>query len=232
MIFPPCPLATKLLSGLKGVEIGGSAHNQFYLDTINVDVCAEPDPFYKQQQVEMCGSYMPVDVVSLGDSLPFHDNAYDFVINSHCIEHFFNPVKAIKEWIRVSNKYVFMIVPHKERTFDSPRKLTTVEKLIAINNGDITVEQAMDKNHKNFDADYHSLPFNHNNLYGHWTVWTSKNFAEMCNHFGFKILHIDDRDLKVGNGFTVILAANDGVELPAEERIFVEPEPPRRRRRT
>jgi hypothetical protein len=30
-------LAHKLLDGLKGIEIGGGAHNAFHLDTINVD---------------------------------------------------------------------------------------------------------------------------------------------------------------------------------------------------
>ena len=32
---------------------------------------------------------------------PIADGAYDFVLSSHNLEHFANPVKAIKEWQRV-----------------------------------------------------------------------------------------------------------------------------------
>lgn len=37
MKFPESALAHKYLDGLKGIEIGGAAHNSFGLDTINVD---------------------------------------------------------------------------------------------------------------------------------------------------------------------------------------------------
>ena len=42
-----------------------------------------------------------VHIVSPGDQLPFTNNSIDFVINSHVLEHFFDPIKAIKEWLRV-----------------------------------------------------------------------------------------------------------------------------------
>ena len=41
MKFPTSKLATKLLSGLSGIEIVGSAHNSFDLDTKNVDYTDE-----------------------------------------------------------------------------------------------------------------------------------------------------------------------------------------------
>ena len=37
MKFRESAIAHKYLDGLKGIEIGGSAHNPFGLDTINVD---------------------------------------------------------------------------------------------------------------------------------------------------------------------------------------------------
>ena len=37
MKFKDSQLAHKYLDGLKGLEIGGSAHNPFNLDTLNVD---------------------------------------------------------------------------------------------------------------------------------------------------------------------------------------------------
>nr|WP_300370618.1 methyltransferase domain-containing protein [Brachyspira sp.] len=35
--------------------------------------------------------------MSNGDDLPFKDNAVDFVFVSHIFEHFYDPIKALKE---------------------------------------------------------------------------------------------------------------------------------------
>ena len=88
--FPESKLAHELLDGLKGIEIGSSAHNGFGLNTINVDrihhTSLEFEP-YALEQVRLCGEVAEVDVVAPGDKLPFPDKSYDFVISSHVIEH-------------------------------------------------------------------------------------------------------------------------------------------------
>lgn len=175
-------LAHKLLDGLKGIEIGGGAHNAFHLDTINVDKYEGMSRF-KEEEVKACGSFMPVDVVSEGDDLPFEDKSYDFVISSHVIEHFPDPIKAIKEWHRVARKYIFMIVPHRDRTFDRNRELTPLQEFIDRHGGKIPLPEGDD----------------------HHSVWNLQSFLEMCNYFGFKVYTTEDPDTKVGNGFTVVL---------------------------
>jgi ubiquinone/menaquinone biosynthesis C-methylase UbiE len=45
-----------------------------------------------------------VHIVAWGDRLPFTNESVDFVINSHVLEHFFDPIKAIQEWLRVVKK--------------------------------------------------------------------------------------------------------------------------------
>jgi SAM-dependent methyltransferase len=105
--FPESALAHRYLDGLVGVEIGGAAHNPFGLATWNVDQRSHHDPateLYREAQREQCGEVLPVDIVAPGDRLPIRDGAIDFVVSSHVIEHFFDPVGAIEEWARVSRR--------------------------------------------------------------------------------------------------------------------------------
>ena len=70
------------------------------------------------------GRKRKVDVVAPGDELPFDDDAVDFVFASRLIEHFPDPVRALQEWVRVARKYVVLVIPHRDRTFDHERELT------------------------------------------------------------------------------------------------------------
>lgn len=193
--FKTSEKAFEYLTGLRGIEIGGSAHNAFHLNTINVDYTDDMETTFKKEEIEMCGHAMKVDLVAEGDELPIADKSQDFVISSHVIEHFFDPIKAIKEWQRVAKKYIFMIIPHHERNFDKDRELTTISELVKRFTGKLTPE------------DYSKETSFGKVMRGHWSVWNPETFKEMCEHFGFEIVEIQDPDDKVGNGFTVILKA-------------------------
>lgn len=180
----PSKLANYYLEGLKGIEIGGSYHNRFGLNTLNVDYTDEYTIF-KQEEVKLAGQYMKVDVVANGNDLPFKDNEWDFVINSHVLEHFFDPIKAIEEWIRVIRPggILFMIIPHKERTFDKSRERTTLKELIDRHNG-IIEDPKVD---------------------GHHNVWITEDVVELCLFMKLKVIDVQDVDDKVGNGFTIVV---------------------------
>jgi len=49
-----------------------------------------------------------------------NDETYDFCFSSHSLEHIANPLKAIKEWLRIIKKdgYIIIIVPEKSVCFD------------------------------------------------------------------------------------------------------------------
>jgi SAM-dependent methyltransferase len=177
-------IADKYLKGLKGVEIGGGAHNAFGLDTINVDYTDDLTQDYKQAELKNCGSIMPVDVVANGDDLPFVDGEWDFVINSHVIEHFYDPISTLNEWLRVIKPggLLLMIIPHKERTFDKNRPLTTLEEL----KGRVGVVLENDD-------------------HGHHSVWNTETFLELCTYLGLNVVEYQDVDDKVGNGFTIVI---------------------------
>ena len=57
---------------------------------------------------------------------------YDFVLSSHTLEHTANPLKALREWIRVlKNEGVLVLVlPHKQGTFDHRRPVTALAHLV------------------------------------------------------------------------------------------------------
>ena len=131
MKFRESALAHKLLDGLNGIEIGGSAHNSFGLNSRNVDFTKQMTVF-KEEEIRVCGEALPVDIAAPGDELPLEDNSVDFVINSHVIEHFSDPIKALKEWHRVVRPggYIYVTAPHKERIFDKDRDRTTLAELI------------------------------------------------------------------------------------------------------
>ena len=177
-------LAVRYLGGLSGVEIGGSAHNRFPVDAINIDRYAQMDTIYKDEERRLSGKALAVDIVAPGDDLPLKDNSVDFVLASHVIEHFPDPIKALLEWQRVASRYIFLIVPHRDRTFDSGRELTPVNELVERHETGFSSEEDR-----------------------HWSVWSCESFVELCERVGLKVVETEDPDTKVGNGFAVVISA-------------------------
>jgi SAM-dependent methyltransferase len=171
------------LEGLKGVEIGGAAHNDFKVDVLNVDRYAEMDTVYKDAERQLWGRAKPVDIIARGHELPLDDDSFDFVLASHVIEHIPDPIAALKEWARVARRYIVLVVPHRDRTFDRDRPLTPLSELIERHESGFTSEEDR-----------------------HWTVWTCETFLELCEHLGFEVLEARDPDARDGNGFALILA--------------------------
>jgi SAM-dependent methyltransferase len=196
LLVPPTRLQARLrrrpllrfvalyLEGLRGIEIGGAAHNDFGLDALNVDRYDAMNTVYKNAEREVWGYAKPVDVVASGDELPFAEASADFVFASHVIEHIPDPISALLEWQRVARRYVVLIVPHRDRTFDRERPLTPVDELL-------------ERHRTGFSSDEDR----------HWSVWTAETFVEMCSQVGLSVIATRDPDTKGGNGFAVVLDA-------------------------
>jgi SAM-dependent methyltransferase len=222
----PSALATKYLEHLHGIEIGASTQNSFRLKrAINVDFSDEQGGLW---QSSACKPAV-VNIVALGDDLPFKDNTLDYVLSSHVIEHFFDPVKALREWHRVVKPggYIFIIAPHKDRTFDKPREVTPVSELMDRADGKIRITdyarpeldatgkamggsidrpvQLLVRDKKNQVLEkgwkYYESDDHH-----HWSVWRTADFVELVKHLNYKIVEVQDIDDKVGNGFTVVIS--------------------------
>lgn len=189
MRFPESKLAHKLLDGLVGLEIGGSAHNAFGLNSRNVDYTSDMETYCKLSEKELCGEALAVDIVAQGDKLPVLDNSQDFVISSHVLEHFIDPIKALKEWYRVVRKggYIFMIVPHKDRTSDKDKERTSLKNLI-------------DR--------HHCLGLKLEDHYGHHSFWITEDILELMQYLKWEVVTFQNVDDKAGNGFTVVVKVN------------------------
>lgn len=179
-------LADKWLAGLEGIEIGGAAHNDFGLARLNVDRYGEPDTVFKREEIERCGRALDVDIVAPAHALPFGDGAWDFVLASHVIEHVPDPIRALEEWRRVARARLFLVVPHRDRTFDSDRPLTPLAELV-------------ERHARGLDSSEDR----------HWTVWNLETFLELCDHLTLPVLETRDPDDKTGNGFAVVLDSRE-----------------------
>lgn len=178
--------AHQYLDGLRGLEIGGAAHNPFGLKTLNVDYTNDPTTVFKKAEIAFCGKCLKVDLVAPGDRLPFKDNTWDFVVNSHVLQYFYDPIRAVEEWLRVVKPggYVFMIIPHKDRTFDWNKPRTTLAEIVERHN------------HPNpIIVDHHTR----------YSIWTTEDFLEICDYYQWNVIECHDGDDKVGNGFMIIL---------------------------
>lgn len=59
------------------------------------------------------------------------DASYSFIISSHCLEHLANPLRALREWLRIAapGGYLVLLLPDPTRTFDRKRPITTFRHL-------------------------------------------------------------------------------------------------------
>jgi len=190
--FPESALAHKYCIG-RGLEIGGSAHNPFGLNTLNVDLTDSMETVFKKGEIHLFGKVLKVDIVANGDDIPLPDKSQDFIVSSHVIEHFPNPIKALIEWDRLVKPggIIFMIVPHKERTFDKGKKCTSLQHLI--------------------DDYQNNATRPHTNPVGHDHCWVTETFVGLIKYMieklrmQWKIAEVQDVDDKVGNGFTIVI---------------------------
>jgi SAM-dependent methyltransferase len=178
---------TSYLGDLKGIEIGASAQNRYFLNAVNVDRWGGNDTEYKRYERKLALHTARVDVVAPGDDLPFGDGSVDFVFSSHVIEHFPDPIRALYEWVRVAARYVVVVAPHRDRTVDADRELTTVDELMA-------------RHREGFTSDVEVK---------HWSVWTCESFIDFCESIGLRVVDHLDPDDKFGNGFVVVIDASD-----------------------
>ena len=190
-IYPESKLAHKYLDGLKGLEIGASSHNPFGLNTRFVGI---KDEIYDQEQKNLTGYSIPLDIEAYAHLLPVESETEDFLISSHVIEHCPDLIKTLVEWYRVIRKdgYLFMIVPKRDAAeSDKDKPLTKWEQVFLNFKNDISQSEILKSN---FGHAHYSI-FEFNQL---------KEFVEKI--FGDRLELIDqhESDDKIGNGFTLV----------------------------
>jgi SAM-dependent methyltransferase len=60
------------------------------------------------------------------------DGTYDFVLSSHMLEHSANPLKALREWLRLlkAEGTLVLVLPHRDGTFDHRRPVTPLRHIV------------------------------------------------------------------------------------------------------
>lgn len=136
------------LAGRRALEIGGpsalfgtpAAHGGVpaYALLAAVDFAAHPfwqgDPDvagYRYDPRRPPGRQLIAEASALG-AAGVADGAYDVVLASHVLEHVADPVRALREWLRVTGERgaLLLVLPWKHGTFDHRRPTTTLAHLL------------------------------------------------------------------------------------------------------
>lgn len=174
-IYPPransFQLAKEIVAGKEGFEIGGPSRVFSKLGLLplyeivnRIDNCnfggqtiwegvLEEGQDYKYGKGRILGKQYIRDAVDL-KGLP--SEKYDFVCSAYMIQHSANPVRALFEWIRIlkDGGTMILLVPHKEKTFDRRRSLTSFGHLVEDYDQGTTED---DQSHINEVLEFHDL---------------------------------------------------------------------------
>jgi SAM-dependent methyltransferase len=134
------------------------------------------------------------------------DHQYDFVLSSHNLEHFANPVKALKQWQRISRPGggLILVLPNYQFTFDHRRAPTPVTHMFddysrGTQEDDLThLDEILRAHDRDMDPGSGSAEeFRQRSLNNfanrclHHHVFNKQNSLELLNGIGAKVLAIE-----------------------------------------
>ena len=153
----------------------------------------------------------------------FEDNSQNFVINSHLLEHLLNPIKALKEWIRILKPggFLFLILPDKNlipHQFDNRADETNLKDLVERYNQALT--ETLDGNPKtsclgnpnNAEFDPQGKPG-----WRHFNYWTSRSIVELLEFVGLEVVEVLEAKEK-NTGLDIIPYSWDDFTVVAQVR--------------
>ena len=134
------------------------------------------------------------------------DSTYDVLLSAHNLEHFANPIKALKEWQRVlrPNGALVLVLPNYRETFDHLREPTSVDHMFddfeqGMGEDDLTHLPEILERHdlergvaagSQQDFQRRSLD-NFSNRCLHHHVFDENNSRELLSRVGFEVLAAD-----------------------------------------
>jgi SAM-dependent methyltransferase len=187
-----------------GVEIGGPSNTGrvVYQHAATIDnVVFSKDTIWSKHTDEYNYYENKKGNVIINDSVNIHlveNDRYDFCFSSHSLEHIANPLKAIREWLRIvkSGGFIIIIVPEKSQCFDHKRNYSSFSTLLAqyekdVGEDDLSTLPEILKNHDlAMDPPAGDLAAftkrsldNFNNRCLHHYVYNDELLHEICNYF-------------------------------------------------
>lgn len=195
--------------GKNGVEIGGpsATGNTIYECTEHLDNVVfssntiwdnndgKTYVYYQSHQKYKTGNQIINDAT---DIKSVANETYDYCFSSHCLEHIANPLKAVKEWLRIVKVggYIMIIVPEKSVCFDHKRQYTTFSRILEQYNKNVgeddlsTLDEILEKHDLSMDPPAGTLETfrarsldNYNNRCLHHFVYSYELLHSICNMF-------------------------------------------------
>lgn len=201
---------SKITNKARGVEIGGPSgtgtviyENAESLDNVifsKETVWSSHDEDYNYYKNKK-GKVIINDAVHITQ---VKEDEYDFCFASHSLEHIANPLKAVREWLRILKKdgYIIIIVPEKSVCFDHKRDYSKFSTLVSqyeknVGEDDLSTLPEILKNHDlSMDrpaGDIGSFTKrsldNFNNRCLHHYVYNDELLMEMCNYFKCEFIY-------------------------------------------
>jgi SAM-dependent methyltransferase len=213
-------MLTNILSSITiskvGVEIGGPSmtgniiyQNAQSMDNIifskNTIWSTHTNEYYYYNNKK--GNVIVNDAVNI--SLVTNDE-YDFVFSSHSLEHIANPLKAIKEWLRITKNggYIIIVVPEKSECFDHKRNYSKFSTLLSqyeknVGEDDLSTlpeilinhDLSMDPPAGDLGAFTKRSLDNFNNRCLHHYVYNDSLLLEICNYFNCEFIYNETQQL-------------------------------------
>jgi SAM-dependent methyltransferase len=208
------PVYLPYVANKRGLEIGGPSEVfrrrqplELYRNVGGLDNCdfsqstvwAEQQDIYTFDPEKNPGK----SIFCNGSELVSVENStYDFVLSSHNLEHFANPVKALKEWKRVirPSGALILALPNYKQTFDHRREPTSVDHMLEdfdrnVGEDDLThLQEILEKHDLDMDAggctseQFRQRSLNNfSNRCLHHHVFDKKNSRELLQRTGFKV---------------------------------------------
>ncbi len=142
------------------------------------------------------------------DLSPFANASYEALISSHVLEHFANPIRALREWTRVLRPggWFVIVLPHKEGCADHRRPTTSLEHMVAddrraVGEDDLThAEEVIALHDLSRDpaagdaaAAHARVLENPVNRAMHHHVFTTRSALELLDHVGLDLVAVESR---------------------------------------
>jgi len=193
-----------------GVEIGGPSSSGYvlYENAKSMDnVIFKKNTIWSNHTDDYYYYYNKKGKVIVNDAVNIslvQNECYDFVFSSHSLEHIANPLKAIREWLRIikNDGHIVIIVPEKSQCFDHKRNYSSFSTLLTqyeknVGEDDLSTLPEILLNHDlTMDLPAGDLcQFtkrsldNFNNRCLHHYVYSDDLLMEICNFFKVKYIY-------------------------------------------
>jgi SAM-dependent methyltransferase len=207
---------TLISNDRKGVEIGGpSPTGRLIYEKSQVmdNVIFSKDTVWSKHENKYnyfknkTGELFINDAVNISS---VNDAVYDFCFSSHSLEHIANPLKAVKEWLRIikPDGFIILIVPEKSACFDHKRDYSAFSTLLTQYEKDVgeddlsTLPEILERHDLkldlpagNFDQFKERSLKNFENRCLHHYVYNDELLTEICDFFKCKFVYKETRGI-------------------------------------